>query len=595
MVSHHEVILSAPRDLAVGGAPAILQRSDEDFIEAVLTRLRDADGRIGLRASLARSVSVAGGTDTRPSSKRNSGRGLFNKLRDASRQLGLAGGRVAAPPVLESAPGSDQQLVEGIRRSAEGAQVLKLFQPIQRQFNLAVMEARCDTPGEPRIDPTRVDSAGMVIRRLVRDSQGREVKQGWMRAGESLKGWARVGAAADGIARGNRHDPEALRRLSRPTTGQPVLDHEVLALLAAQEDALLNESVVPMFVAPPDVCKAAAATLFYGLIPTTSSEKAEGGAPGFDEAAFGPTTADFKAHLVGPLRGVADSLPRPGRALTPDMAGIAGNAADSERSAMKRFLLLLRQLAVEFDAFADSAEADALMVVLNGIALPLADADGKPVAGSRPAGDFLAAASRILLNEESISPAPTIPARWPALDTGTSEALARALSACLRVRFEAVSGVAGRFDDPEARYVLRAFVRLKPEGVCPARTVWGDYSPAFVIAPWYEGSGAPPVQVPLPDPGDKEMLKKLKPNVAFTVPASMQNLLSGDPLDLMDGKKPADSGLKLGWICSFNIPIITICAFIVLNIFLSLFDLFFRWMMFIKICIPFPKKGGGES
>ncbi|WP_291983741.1 hypothetical protein [Candidatus Accumulibacter sp. ACC005] len=64
---------------------------------------------------------------------------------------------------------------------------------------------------------------------------------------------------------------------------------------------------------------------------------------------------------------------------------------------MKRFLLLLRQLAVEFDAFADSAEADALMVVLNGIALPLADADGKPVAGSRPAGDFLAAASRILL------------------------------------------------------------------------------------------------------------------------------------------------------------------------------------------------------
>jgi hypothetical protein len=123
----------------------------------------------------------------------------------------------------------------------------------------------------------------------------------------------------------------------------------------------------------------------------------------------------------------------------------------------------------------------------------------------------------------------------------------------------------------------------------------GRLQPAFVIAPWYEGSGAPPLQIALPDPSDKEMLKKLKPNVAFTVPASMQNLLGGDPLDLMDGKEPADNGLKLGWICSFNIPIITICAFIVLNIFLSLFDLFFRWMMFIKICIPFPKKSGGES
>ena len=591
MVSHHEIILSAPRDLADGGAPAILQRSDEDFIEAVLASLRDPGGRVGLRASLAQPVSIASGTDTRARGKRSSGLELFNRLRSASRQLGLAGGRIEEAPAVKN----EQELVEDIRRAAEGAQVLKLFQPIQRQFNLAVMEARCDTPGEPRIDPQRVEGAGMVIRRLVRDAQGREQKQGWMRVGESLKGWARIGVAADGASSGNRHDPEALRRLARPGTGQPVLDREVTALLAAQDDALLNESVVPMFVAPPDVCKAAGATLFYGLVPTTSSEKAEGGAPQFDEVAFGRTSADFKSHLVGPLRGLADSFPRPGRALTADLASIAGNAGDSDRNAMKRLLLLLRQLAVEFDAFGDSAEADALLQVLNGIALPLADAAGKPIEGSRPAGDFLAAAARILLNEESISPAPTIPAGWPELDATTREALARALSACLQLRFAAVAGVAGRFDEPGARYVLRAFVRLKPEGDCPARTVWGDYSPAFVIAPWYEGSGAPPVQVPLPDPGDKDMLKKLKPNVAFTVPASMQNLLSGDPLELLDGNKPADNGLKLGWICSFNIPIITICAFIVLNIFLSLFDLFFRWMMFIKICIPFPRKGGGDS
>ena len=499
--------------------------------------------------------------------------------------------RSLSAPAHDAAPTG----LEGLRRAAEGERVLKLFQPIQRQFHLAVMEARCDTPGEPRIDPQRVDGAGLVIRRLARDAGGRELKQGWMRSGDSLKGWARIAAAADGAASGNRHDPDPLRRLSRPTTGQPVLDDEVRALLAAQDDALLDEAVVPMFLAPPDICEAAGATLFYGLVPTTSSEKAEGGAPVFDEQAFGPTSADFTAHLVGPLRGLADSLPRPGRTLTPDLAAIAGNPADSDQSTMKRLLLLLRQLAVEFDAFGDSTEADALLLLLNGIGLPLADAAGRPLPGSTPAGDFLAAASRILLDAESISPAPTMPAAWPALDSSTAQALARALSACLRRRFDAVTGVAGRFDDVAARYVLRAFVRLKAEGHCPQRTVWGDYSPPFVIAPWYEGGGAPPVQVPLPDPSDREMLKKLMPNIAFTVPASLQNLLGGDPLDLMEGKKPADSGLKLGWICSFNIPIITICAFIVLNIFLSLFDLFFRWMMFIKICIPFPKKGGGES
>ena len=593
MVTHHEVILSAPRDLADGGAPAILQRSDDDFIEAVLAGLRDAGGRVALRASLARAASVASGVDARPSGRLTSGRELFNRLRRASGKLGLAGGRVAALPAAGS-PATAQTLLAGVRSAATGEQVLKLFQPIQRQFHLAVMEARCDTPGEPRIDPQRVDGAGLVIRRLVRDAAGRELKQGWMRSGDSLKGWARIAAAADGAASGNRHDPDALRRLSRPSTGQPVLDDEVRLLLAAQTDALLDEAVVPMFLAPPDVCETAGATLFYGLVPTTSSERAEGGAPLFDEEAFGPASADFKAHLVGPLRGLADSLPRPGRSLTPDLAAIAGNPSDSDQSSMKRLLLLLRQLAVEFDAFGDNADADALLALLNGIALPLADAAGRSIPGSTPAGDFLAAASRILLDGESMSPAPTIPAAWPALDSATSTALATALSACLQRRFDAMSGVAGRFDDPGARYVLRAFVRLKPEGHCPARTVWSDYSPAFVIAPWYEGGGAPPVQVPLPDPSDREMLKKLVPNVAFTVPASLQNLLGGDPLDLMEGKKPADSGLKLGWICSFNIPIITICAFIVLNIFLSLFDLFFRWMMFIKICIPFPKKGGGE-
>lgn len=596
MVSQHEVILRAPRDLAEGGAPAILQRSDEDFIEAVLAGLRDPSGRAALRASLAQPSSLASGSDTRARTKRGGGRELFDRLRAASRELGLPGGRLQGISAAEvPALKAEQALVEDMRRAAEGAQVLKLFQPIQRQFNLALMEARCDTPGEPRIDPKRVDSAGMVIRRLVRDAQGQERKQGWMRHGETLKGWARIGSVADGSASGNRHDPEALRRLARPSTGQPVLDREVSALLAAQDDALLSEAVVPMFVAPPDVCKAAGATLFYGLIPTTSSEKAEGGAPQFDDVAFGPSSADFTAHLVGPLRGLADSFPRPGRALTPDLARIASNVADSDHGAMKRLLLLLRQLAVEFDAFGDSAEAEELMRVLDGISLPLADAAGKTIEGSRPAGEFLAAAARILLDGESISPAPTIPAAWPTLDTTTGAALARALSACLKLRFEAVSGVAGRFDDPDARYVLRAFLRLKPEGNCPARTVWGDYSPAFVIAPWYEGSGAAPVQIALPDPADKDMLRKLKPNVAFTVPASMQSLLSGDPLDLMAGKKPLDSGLKLGWICSFNIPIITICAFIVLNIFLSLFDLFFSWMKFIKICIPFPKKGGGES
>ena len=99
-------------------------------------------------------------------------------------------------------------------------------------------------------------------------------------------------------------------------------------------------------------------------------------------------------------------------------------------------------------------------------------------------------------------------------------------------------------------------------------------------------------RMPLPDP-TREFLKSLKPNVSFVVPASLHKLLSGNPKDLADGKG-STGNLTLGWICSFNLPVITLCAFIVLNIFLSLFDLIFGWMFSVKICIPFPKQKDGE-
>ena len=192
-------------------------------------------------------------------------------------------------------------------------------------------------------------------------------------------------------------------------------------------------------------------------------------------------------------------------------------------------------------------------------------------------------------------PAPEMPASWPARDATATARLVVALAVALGERFKTVKGRAGRFDVAGARYQIRAFLRVKPECGCPTRTIWSDYSEPFTIAPWYEGSGAPPVQVPLPDATDRNLLKSLKPNVAFVVPPALNNLLGGSADDLAKGKGSASPTPDLQWICAFSIPLITICAFIVLNIFLSLFDLIFRWMLFFKICIPFPKIGGGSS
>jgi hypothetical protein len=50
--------------------------------------------------------------------------------------------------------------------------------------------------------------------------------------------------------------------------------------------------------------------------------------------------------------------------------------------------------------------------------------------------------------------------------------------------------------------------------------------------------------------------------------------------------------VDLGLVCSFSIPIITICALIVLMIAISLLNIVFWWMPFLRICFPLQLKAG---
>lgn len=547
--ANHDVVIGAPRDLAATRRPALLQRSDDDFIGATLEALRAPAGRAALRAKLARATDAQGR--------------------------------------------------------------LKLFQPIQRQFHVALIEAWCDTPGAPRIDPKRVDAAGLVVRRL-----GPQGAEGWMHANGQVRGWvplARIG--------GETAEPQAAARLTARLTGVAQIDRQLS--LHAREDAdhPLEEQISGLYLAPPDVNADAGKTLFYGLVPTTSSELSDVPPAPTGDDGFGAGSDAFRNHLVEALRGDAMDLPFPGDLLVPGWFeasespgvrppdGVTQNqfnllqqdvrtAAGATALRMQRFLLFLRQIAGEFNAFAGGNEVKTLKTILASIQLPLVLRPDEKVVRFVRADQFLAKASAILLEQTASASAVEMPAYWPALAPADATRLKNALHQALQARLAAMQTQAGRYDEPTARYSVRAFVRLKPEGHCPARTVWSEPSEPFVIAPWYEGGGAPPVQIRLPDASDRTLLKALKPNVAFIVPPSMQNLLSGKAKDLLEGKGSVGTA-GLSWICSFNIPVITICAFIVLNIFLTLFNLVFGWLFFIKICIPFPKLGnkppGGSS
>jgi hypothetical protein len=65
--------------------------------------------------------------------------------------------------------------------------------------------------------------------------------------------------------------------------------------------------------------------------------------------------------------------------------------------------------------------------------------------------------------------------------------------------------------------------------------------------------------------------------------------------DLMDGNAGDPQEVNGGVMCSMSMPIITICAMIMMMIMVNLLNLIFRWLPFFKICFPLPNlkaKGG---
>lgn len=470
--------------------------------------------------------------------------------------------------------------------------IARLYQPVQRVSTMVALEAFCDVPGTPRLDRAKVESAGLVVRRIGKGGR----KEAWIKGGAQIFGWDVIDEDVD---------PEANKRIAPDSVGHPLLDsllpsYKVAMRAQAQRlaavfgpDVVVSEQVSSLFVAPPETCLATARTVLFGVVPVVSNEKAESQpeVPRYGDDA--EERAQLQGHLVHYLKaGGRKSLGGENLPLDPSWAKRAVDpgaaVARPAPSGIETFLLLLQQLHVEFDAFGTGAAAQALFARLNEHTVERTNSSG--TLRSEPAGNFLRNAKSILLEAEPNGGGLTMPASWAPMSDAQANAAFEATLRCLDAQFLTLRPAQGRFDDPTAQYVLRAFVRLKPEHPgCPPKLIWSPYSEPFTIAPWYESAGAPPQLIPLPDLFDRDVLKKLKPNVAFAMPPKLAALLQKDAKKLRDGEGD-ESGWTVGWICSFSLPLITICAFIVLSIFLNLFAMIFFWLPFLKICIPYPKK-----
>jgi hypothetical protein len=518
----HDVRLHGAWAVRGDGAPSILERRDEDFVAALL-------------------------------------------------------GELAGP--------NSAAVVPGQRPAAGAGGALRLWQPVHRTFHVALLDAHCDTFGQPRLDPRKIDSAGQVIRRVRTQPDGTKRYEAWCATQNQVAGWVTL---PDPASPDHLRDPDPARRPLPRHTADPVFDRQTFGA-----GDLTAEETTALFVAPPATAAATSRTLLYGVMPLTSSSRA-----GAMPKGAAPTADEWAAHLSLLLRASGNPVSlwpahsQAARAAKLDRADVKNTPVTLPDSTINpgasRFVLLVRQLAQEFGLLrpANPDTGRRLVATLNRLTLTLVDGT------TRPAGDYLAAAARLYFDQ----PKPALdlprPQTWPAVDPAIAAELLQLLqqtSAETELALFSSQSGGGRYDDPTARYVLRAFIRVKQPGGCPPKIVWSPYSEEFSIAPWYDSGPAGPVAVTLPDL-TPEFLKQVKPNVAFSVPAKLANVLNQDPKKFLDGSASQGSSFTLDWICGFSIPIITICAFIVLNIFLSLLNLLFFWLPFVKICVPFPRK-----
>lgn len=155
----------------------------------------------------------------------------------------------------------------------------------------------------------------------------------------------------------------------------------------------------------------------------------------------------------------------------------------------------------------------------------------------------------------------------------------RALTDVVRPRFDA-----------DHVYGVWCFARIAGRDPCELeRVVWTAPGEPFSIAEPADVLGLRPAPMRLPDLGklvrDIPRIAKAgaKPFAAVDIPPDS---------DVQVGEDPTDTRRKWGiaWICSFGIPVFTICAWILFQIIFNILIALpgFAWMLLLRFCIPVP-------
>ena len=171
------------------------------------------------------------------------------------------------------------------------------------------------------------------------------------------------------------------------------------------------------------------------------------------------------------------------------------------------------------------------------------------------------------------------------------------------------------FDTKEPWFVIRCVYERPNCGPLNPTVVSAPTAPFQMAAFFDPDAPARPVRIPLPLDISPSGLRKYKKNATFMISDMLcgkikriRKLTLGDLVlsvlpwpfhkDLPSvGPTGSCSGStgKFGMFCSLSIPIVTLCALILLIIIVALFDIFFKWIPYLFFCFPIPGLKGKDK
>lgn len=458
--------------------------------------------------------------------------------------------------------------------------------PMHRAFYIACCEVSCDTFGQPAYDPARVRSAGLVVRRGL---PGAQAERWRLHEGEA-NGWQTAGSDLA------EAEPDEYRRYLQRGLLQPRFP----------EPPYSGEETYPMHAllthSRESETRTRSRTLLWGYLPLGGSYRVRGEVP-----IPATTEAELAQELTWPF-GTRDARAWRREDSRPVLYGYARHAFHELIGVLLRYRV----------TDAGNPDNEALRTLLSQISFygaPLAhppqpyDRYGEPnwnerghdlltwLTGSEAAILDWHAAIAAGRASPATSPLPFqatsggIPFTTPiVIDLYLSEEQATLLRQLITARGRRAmarneDGLAvPRFAQGEDDiFHVVPFVRWHDECGCE-RIAWGAPSLPFRVSSPLDPDFQRPQAIILPRLDD--LKRGAARGVALLAPKSLADKL----LKISPEMPPAEGGpgnrCGLCWMISLSIPVVTICAMIILMILINLLNLFLGWLPWAILALP---------